>query len=66
MAIGIASGHQAGWTRNGQQITLTKLDSPSTTSSTTYKVQFKVLDAGDQLYHNVYGSSTMTVMEIAG
>lgn len=55
--------------------TIQFLDSPSTTSSTTYKIQTKVQDSGGTSYINrsgtdgAYGSraiSTITVMEIKG
>lgn len=48
------------------------LDSPSTTSSTTYKIQVKLNSAGDvfvnlrQVNDAFSGSSTITAMEIAG
>ena len=44
------------------------LDSPSTTSATTYKVQIKNFNAGGVMYMNYTGSSTSTItlMEIAG
>jgi len=46
---------------------LNYLDSPSTTSSTTYKTQFKVNAGSCDVYANQDGgSSTITLMEIAG
>lgn len=46
------------------------LDSPATTSSTTYKVQFKSMNGTNGVYinNNGYGAitSTITLMEIAG
>ena len=49
------------------------LDSPSTTSATTYKLQAKNSIGGDKTFYvngrrngSNYGSSTITVMEIAG
>ena len=41
------------------------LDSPSSTSSTSYKVYFKV-NVGDAYYNADAGRATMTLMEIAG
>jgi hypothetical protein len=60
----------------GSTISITFLDSPATTSSTTYKMQYLVL-AGYQLclnsnYNDIdatyvtRGISTITLMEIAG
>tara|TARA_B100000902_G_C27066313_1_gene791737 strand:- start:270 stop:752 length:483 start_codon:yes stop_codon:yes gene_type:complete len=40
------------------------LDSPSTTSATTYKTQMKVATA-EVLYFNLSGTATITLMEIA-
>ena len=43
------------------------LDSPATTSATTYKTQFASMTAGSSVYVSVYNSvSTITLMEIAG
>ena len=49
------------------------LDSPSTTSSTSYKIQFATDNSGNPIYvnrngidANYTGSSSITVMEIAG
>ena len=55
----------------------TWLDSPSTTSSTTYKVQYAARNANKIIYinrpqnvtdngHVIYTTSTLTLMEIAG
>jgi len=47
------------------------LDSPSTTSATTYKIQVKITSAGNVFVNLRHvndafsGSSTLTVMEIA-
>ena len=41
------------------------LDSPSSTSSTSYKVYYKV-NTGDAYYNADSGRATMTLMEIAG
>ena len=60
----------------GSTVCLTYLDSPSTTSSRTYKVQIRS-ESGGTAYLNFFGSdsdesayprgsSTLTVMEIAG
>ena len=44
----------------------TYLDSPSTTSATTYKVQFSSVNAGGQVgFNNSNSTSTITLMEIA-
>jgi hypothetical protein len=40
------------------------LDSPATTSSTTYKLQAKQSSASDTVYYNNQGTSTITLMEI--
>ena len=40
------------------------LDSPSTTSQVTYKVQWRVNNSGAQIYHNLEGLSTLTAMEV--
>jgi hypothetical protein len=46
---------------------LKKLDSPNTTSATTYKTQFKLNDQQADIHAQQYGgSSTMILMEIAG
>jgi hypothetical protein len=42
------------------------LDSPNTTSATTYKVQFKVGNGGLQSLFLNYGTGTIVLMEIAG
>ena len=56
-----------------QQHTCVYLDSPSTTSSTTYKVQYKTHDAtilvGLNRYHlnaDWVGTSSLTLMEVSG
>jgi hypothetical protein len=54
----------ASWNDKGFNVSFSKLDSPSTTSATTYKVQFKT-DAGT-IYHNLEGYGTLTLMEIKG
>ena len=54
----------ADWNDKGFNVSFSKLDSPSTTSATTYKVQFKT-DAGT-IYPNLEGYGTLTLMEIAG
>ena len=51
----------------GNMSVLTKLDSPSTASSTTYKVQMKISTASGTLRINQQdGGSRITVMEIGG
>jgi hypothetical protein len=48
---------------------MTYLDSPSTTSSTTYKVQFAVNNTANDTAMRINeqnGVSTITLMEIAG
>ena len=56
---------------NNISISASYLDSPSTTSSTTYKTQFAARSAGNSVYVQQYGNnsgytrSTMTLMEIA-
>ena len=56
---------------NNISISASYLDSPSTTSSTTYKTQFAARSAGNSVYVQQYGTnsgytrSTMTLMEIA-
>ena len=41
------------------------LDSPSTTSATTYKTQFRIGDDAGTVTVQYYGTSVMTLMEIA-
>ncbi len=51
----------------GNMSVLTKLDSPSTASATTYKVQMKISTASGTLrIHQQDGGSRITVMEIGG
>ena len=53
-------------TLNGQTLSTTYLDSPATTSSTTYKTQFKNADgAGTVEVQDSGEMSTITLMEIA-
>ena len=62
------------WTKNSQNLrhggfTITKLDSPSTASQITYKLQGRWADPSSPSYVNKdgnSGNSTITVMEIAG
>ena len=54
----------ADWNDKGFNVSFSKLDSPSTTSATTYKVQFKT--DGGTIYYNLEGYGTITLMEIAG
>ena len=73
-----AWGCAGGWTQSGADrlkdaYSLSFLDSPSTTSSTTYKVQYKLGSSGYTLVINGWElnsdastSSTLTLMEIAG
>ena len=50
----------------GQTTSTAYLDSPSSTSSLTYKTQFKRPDGSGTVYIQSPGESTMTLMEIAG
>ena len=60
MAVGFANN-------TGNMSVLTKLDSPSTASTTTYKVQTKITAATGTLRINQQdGGSRITVMEISG
>lgn len=48
-------------------VAFTYLDSPSTTSSVTYKTQYCSRDVGETVYVNIdSNSSTLTLMEIKG
>ncbi len=40
------------------------LDSPSTTSQLTYKIQWRVNNSGAQIYHNLKGLSPLTAMKV--
>ncbi len=51
--------------RESNATSTTYLDSPATTSSTTYKVQFRVDGSGTIICQGNGGSSTITLMEIA-
>jgi len=56
----------SGYADNSSDIvSMTKLDSPSTTSATTYKVQVNHNAASGTLRINQMGGSRITVMEIA-
>jgi len=61
-----------GWTNNSNSIGVggsgaSLLDSPATTSATTYKTQFWSIDGTAQVETNVdNATSTITLMEIAG
>jgi len=57
-----ASGYQD---NSSDVVSMTKLDSPSTTSATTYKVQVNHNSAQGLLRINQLGGSRITVMEIA-
>jgi hypothetical protein len=46
--------------------TLVYLDSPATTSATAYKVQLSNRDSSGTVGSNLNGTSTITLMEIAG
>ena len=63
--IAINSGTTA-MTDAGQQATIVYLDSPATTSSTTYKLYVSSLNAAFSTQFNWTGSSTFTLMEIKG
>jgi hypothetical protein len=58
-----ASGYQD---NSSDVVSMTKLDSPSTTSATTYKVQVNHNAAQGLLRINQLGGSRITVIEIAG
>jgi len=68
----ISLGNQIGYTANSNwqnvgSVSGTYLDSPATTSATTYKLQFKTDNGTGTFYINSGGSDSMiTVMEIAG
>ena len=52
---------------NQETVTITWLDSPSTTSATAYKIQMKGVVSGNYVYSNHDSSlSTIALMEIAG
>jgi hypothetical protein len=52
---------------NYSPVNLNFLDSPATTSATTYKIQFASSDANSVQFNNASrSSSTITLMEIAG
>jgi len=57
-----ASGYQD---NSSDVVSMTKLDSPSTTSATTYKVQVNHYAAQGTLRINQLGGSRITVIEIA-
>ena len=63
----VASERAWGWQDNSSSIVaLTGLDSPATTSATTYKIQVKALGAsGTPRVNDGGGPSRITVMEIA-
>ena len=48
----------------GFNFSMNYLDSPSTTSATTYKIQWRVNNAGAHIYYNLEGKSTITLTEI--
>ena len=58
-----AAGYQD---NSADVVSLTKLDSPATTSATTYKVQVNQIANSGTLRINQYGGSYITVMEVAG
>jgi hypothetical protein len=63
--------NQAGWTSSGASndsgsCSANYLDSPATTSATTYKVQFNSVQNSSTVYVQISNStSTITLMEIA-
>ena len=64
--IFLAAGlNNNGATANASNPTLVYLDSPATTSSTTYKVQISDRDNQGTVSFNVNGTATMTLMEIS-
>ena len=64
----VESTYAHGYDDNAASMTvLTKLDSPSTTSATTYKCQIKITTGSGTLRINqTTGGSRITLMEIAG
>ena len=61
-----ATSHAYGVANNNQETAFNYLDSPATTSSTTYKTQFKNYAAGNGYVQGNNDVSTITLMEIAG
>ena len=51
---------------NATVVSMTKLDSPATTSAITYKIQVNKFADSGTLRINQYGGSRITLMEIAG
>ena len=62
LALQNAAGYQD---NSADVVSMTKLDSPATTSATTYKVQVNQIANSGTLRINQNGGSRITVMEIA-
>ena len=60
-----ATAHAYGVANNNQETAFNYLDSPATTSSTTYKTQFKNYAVGNGYVQGNNDVSTITLMEIA-
>ena len=65
-AIGPYNNSASDTNRESNSTSTTYLDSPATTSATTYKVQFRIDGAGTIAVQGNGGNSTITLMEIAG
>jgi hypothetical protein len=64
---GMVVTYQAGATNIGASWSMQGLDSPSTTSATTYSVYWRTRDNGNTSQNNwLGGETTITLMEIAG
>ena len=64
---GMVVTYQAGATNIGASWSMQELDSPSTTSATTYSVYWRTRDNGNTSQNNwLGGETTLTLMEIAG
>ena len=60
------SNYDSGATQTNTRSSYCYLDSPSTTSATTYKLQVRVYNPGTVLMNESSNPTTMTLMEIAG
>ena len=65
-AIGPYNNSASDTNRESNSTSTTYLDSPATTSTTTYKVQTRIDGAGTLVLHGNNAASTITLMEIAG
>jgi len=64
---GMVVTYQSGATNIGASWSMQELDSPSTTSATTYSVYWRTRDNGNTSQNNwLGGETTITLMEIAG